>query len=200
MYLHESRYKTTYRTKTTNLIRRLEGKTLLRNIVLSYATSCREKETIIDPLPIGDNEYNFAVDPTTSFHICKHKELFVSGIKKAKGIFIKGVGGKVKVRGYGLIAINVVDDDEKECDLVISNVLYIPQSPTNLTSPQLWSECTKHLYGTGEITVGGTTILFWKDNSHSKLIQHHLELKISIFVANNAQAKIIKRLHSRCNN
>ena len=111
-------------------------------------------------MPLESNEYQFAVDTTTSFHVCRHKELFVGKMKKAKNIFIKGVGGKIKVRGYRTIALNMHDDSDIENDILISNVLYVPESPANLISPQLWSECTNHPSGTGEITIGGTTVLF----------------------------------------
>ena len=91
-------------------------------------------------MPLDTDGYQFAVDTGTTFHICKHKELFVGNIKKAKSIYIKGIGGQIKVKGYGTIKIRVMDDDSNNYDLEIANVLYVPNSPANLISPQLWSE------------------------------------------------------------
>ena len=53
------------------------------------------------------------------------------------------------------------------------------------------SDCANNASGTGEITIGGTTALFWDSNKYYKLIPHHPELKIPTFVAQNAQAKVI---------
>ena len=78
---------------------------------------------------------------------------------------------------------NFTDDNEQECNLRISNVLYVPQSPTKLLSSQLWSECSETPTGTGETTVGGTKILFWNKSQHSMSIKHHEALKIPIFFA-----------------
>ena len=188
-YKYELRSKTTFQSRTVNLVKRLEGRTLYSNVALSYSTYVRGNNDPTNPLSLESKDYYFAVDTATSFHVCKQKGLFVDNLKTAKNIFVKGIGGKTKVRGYGTIAINVIDDDDRECDLIISNVLYVPDSPANLISPQLWSECVEILSDTGDFTVGGTTIMFWNENKYSKLIQHHPELKIPIFIAHSAQAK-----------
>ena len=182
-YMYENRSPRVFSTKSKNLIKRLEGLTLVSNIVLSYATKINNDEQLVDPLPISnERQYEFAIDTATSFHVCKHKELFVQGIRKTKSIYLKGIGGRVKVQGFGTISVKAIDDNDQECNLIISNVLYVPQSPTNLLSPQLWSECSEKPTGTGEITVGGTTILFWDESKHSMLIRHHEALKIPIFL------------------
>ena len=135
-------------------------------------------------MPLDTDGYQFAVDTGTTFHVCKHKELFVGNIQKAKSIYIKGIRGRIKVKGYGTIKIRVMDDDLNTCDLEIANVLYVPNSPANLISPQLWSECSPKPNSTGEITVGGMTLIFWDDHKHSMLIPHHQQLKLPIFLAN----------------
>ena len=200
-YIFEQRNRKTFLTKSTNLIKRLEGKTLISNIVLSYATKIKDDEQIVNPLPISHEcQYEFAIDTATSFHVCKHKELFIDGIRKTKSIYLKGIGGRVKVKGHGTISVKVTDDNDQECNLRISNVLYVPQSPTNLLSPQLWSECSETPTGTGEITVGGTTILFWDESQHSMLIKHHEALKIPIFfveqsvVTKSGEEKVFPKL------
>ena len=99
----------------------------------------------------------------------------------ARNIYVKGVGGKINVKGYGTIKIQVVDDDNDLCDLVILNVLYVPECPMNLLSPQLWLECTDKPERIGEVTIGGMTVMFWDGKKFTKLVPHHPELKMPIF-------------------
>ena len=127
----------TYSFKTNpsyDVIAKYEGKTLHSNIAISYSTRTSQDLVRNDFLPIDQNYYQFVIDTGTTFHICKSKHLFVGDIKRAKNIWIKGVGGKIKVKGYGSIKICVTDDSSHECNLIINNVLYVPESPTNLLS------------------------------------------------------------------
>ena len=171
-----------------DVVSRYHGRVLHSNVVLLYAAKMPKEEIVTDPFGIDEDIYQFVIDTGTTFHICRSKELFLDGIKKAKDIWIKGVGGKVKVRGYGSIKVSVTDYDSNECDLVISNVLYVPESPTNLLSPQLWSKPSPKPTGTGEMTIGGLTMLFWNNHKHTKMVPHHPELKLPILTVNNGQA------------
>ena len=170
-----------------DVVSRYHGRVLHSNVMLSYAAKMSKEEIVTDPFGIDEASYQFVIDTGTTFTICRLKELFLDGIKKAKDIWIKGVGGKVKVRGYGSIKVSVTDDDSNECDLVISNVLYVPESPTNLLSPQLWSKPSPKPTGTGEMTIGGLTMLFWNNHKHTKMVPHHPELKLPILTVNNGQ-------------
>ena len=102
-------------------------------------------------------------------------------------MYHKDVGGYAKVRGNRTIKIRVVDDDANDCDLLIHNVMYAPECPTNLFSPQLWFKVSKTSSGTGKMTVGGTTLLFWDEHKYTKMVQHHPALKLPIFTANNGE-------------
>ena len=183
-YFYESRTTNVYKTKPIDIVKRYEGSTLISNVVLSWAAELQSNESYLETMPLDTDSYQFAVDTGTTFHVCRHKELFVGNIRKAKSIYIKGIGGRIKVKGYGTIKIRVIDDDSNNCDLEIANVLYVPNSPANLISPQLWSECSAKPTGTGEITVGGMTLMFWDEHKHSMLIPHHNQLKLPIFLAN----------------
>ena len=187
-YWYENRAKHIYVSSMRNVVSRYHGKILYSNVVLSYTAKMSKEVIVTDPFGIDEDSYQFVIDTGTTFHICKSKELFLGGIKKAKDIWIKGVGGKVKVRGYGSIKVTVTDDNSNECDLVISNVLYVPESPTNLLSPQLWSETSSKPTGTGEMTIGGLTMLFWNNHEHTKMVPHHPELKLPILTVNNGLA------------
>ena len=70
----------------------------------------------------------------------------------------------------------VTDDENKLNDLIIHNVIYLPESPVNLLSPQKWSLGSDNPTGSGEITAGGTTLLFWNNNTKTKYIPHHPDL------------------------
>ena len=183
-YLYETKTTKVYKCRSKSIVHRYRGKTLSSNVVLSCTTKLNGTDSELSILPIDQDSYQFAVDTGTTFHVCKHRELFIGDIKKAKSIYIKGVGGRVKVHGYGTIKLRVHDDDSNPCDLEITNVLYVPSCPTNLLSPQLWSECSEVPTGTGEMTVGGMTLLFWDKHKHSMLIPHHSQLKLPIFSAN----------------
>ena len=69
-------------------------------------------------------------------HICNNKSLFIGDMQKLDGVAINGVGGQVQVHAYGTINIRIVDDDSNPHDLIIQNVLYMPDSPANFISPQ----------------------------------------------------------------
>ena len=80
---------------------------------------------------------------------------------------------KTRVSGCGTIKIRIVDDDGRKHDLIVNDVLFVPECPTNLISPQEWSRDTNDPSGTGKITIGGSTLLFWDDKQYSKYIPHH---------------------------
>ena len=181
--------------KHTSLTRYL-GHTLQSNIVMSYAVQTKKHDYADDLHTVDTDSYQFVVDTGTTFHVCKHRELFFGEISKARHIYIKGVGRRIKVRGYGKIKLGVVNNNNKECELAIHNVLYVPDCPTNLLSPQLWSQSTNNPAGTGEITVDNTTLLFWDNHSHTKCITNHPYLKLSIFHANRGRtiSKLVKEI------
>jgi hypothetical protein len=164
------------------------GKIVISQVVLSL--SARSNQTSIDDSLISDTDsYQFAIDTCTSFHINKHKELYVGEIKPCKNIFVQGVGGKIKVSGYGTMKLRLTDDNGQLHDILVHDVLYVPESPTNLFSPQQWSKSSSSPSGTGELTTGGTTLLFWDDNKYTKLIPHHPDLGIPIMSVNDGYTK-----------
>ena len=164
-------------------------KLVISNVVLSLST--KSKRRIYEgTINMDVDSYNFAIDTCTSESICKHKELYIGDIKPCKHIYIQGVGGKVKVTGYGSIKLRVTDDEGVKHDLIIHNVLYVPESPVNLLSPQKWSQSCLDPSGTGELTVGDTTLLFWNERKATKLIPHHPELGIPIMSVNEGYTKI----------
>ena len=171
-------------------ISRYLGKTLVSNVVLSCSAKAKKGNTYLDDIMSLDTDsYTIAIDTCTTFHICKHRELFVGQLKDCSNIFIQGVGGRTRVQGYGSIKLRVTDNSNQLHELIINDVLYVPDSPTNLLSPQRWSQDSSNPKGTGEITVSGTTVLFWNDTKTTKLVIHHPELGIPIISINDGYTK-----------
>ena len=127
---------------------KLGNHVFVSNVVLSYPanTSIEDASEI---LPVDSDCYEFAIDSCTTFHICKHKELFVNEIMESDDLYVQGIGGKIKVTGYGTIKLRVVDNEGQKHNLLISNTLFVPESPTNLISPQKWSINCNDEVGTG---------------------------------------------------
>ena len=173
----------------------VRGRRVLSKVVLSMSAKSKRSE-IDNSLSLDTDSYLFAIDTCTSENICKHKELFVGAIKPFKNLYVQGVGGKIKASGYGSIKVRVTDDDGKLHDLLIHNVIYLPESPVNLLSPQKWSIGSNNPTGTGEITAGKATLLFWNDTKTTKYIPHHPELGIPIMSVNDGYTKSSEFLHA----
>ena len=164
------------------------GKLVTSNMVMSLSAKSK-KGTMDDTLLMDTDSYNFAIDTCTSESICRHKELFIGETKPCKNIYIQGVAGKVKVTGYGTIKLRITDDNGQLHDMIIHNVLYVPESAINLLSPQRWSQGDDNSNETGEITVGNATLLFWNDRQSTKLIPHQPEMGIPIMSVNDGFTK-----------
>lgn len=165
------------------------GKTIQSNLVFSLSAKSSKGSSLDDVMSTDTDSYTAAIDTCTSESICRHQELFIGEIKTCKNVYVQGVGGKVKASGYGSVKMRILDDEGKLYDLIIHNVIYLPDSPINLISPQRWSEGSKDSTGTGEITIGGTTLLFWNNKQSTKIIPHHPELGIPIMSFNDGYTK-----------
>ena len=76
------------------------------------------------------------MDTGSTDHICKESNLFVGKIMPCPKINIKGIGGQLNAKGYGTIKFKIVDDHGKTHEMLVHNVLHVPDSPVNLLSPQ----------------------------------------------------------------
>ena len=98
---------------------------------------------------------------------------------------MQGIGGKTLVSGCGTIKVRITDDAGRKHNVNINDVLYVLESPTNLISPQQWSSDTDEPSGTGEVTISGSTLLFWEQKKYSKFVPHHPQMKIPIITVND---------------
>ena len=76
----------------------------------------------------------------TSQHICRDKRLFIAPLVKCSGVEIGGLGGSISAAGVGTIQLSIVDDQHRPHNIILHNVLYVPESPVNLISPQRWTQ------------------------------------------------------------
>jgi hypothetical protein len=164
------------------------GKLITSNLMLSLSTKSNKNE-LDSTVRLDTDSYNIAIDTCTSETIVRHKELFVGKIQPCKNLLVQGVGGHLKASGYGTIKIRITCDEGNTHDLLIHNVIYLPESPVNLLSPQKWSLGNNDEKGTGEITVGDSTLLFWNNKQATKLIPHHPDLGIPIMTINDGYTK-----------
>ena len=176
-----------FRALSKSVVSQDIGKTLWCNIAMSYTAQTKHSNFVDKAYTFDEDSYPFVVNMGTTFHIYKDRELYTRSITNAQHIIIKGVGGWIKVRCHGIIKIRVVDSMNDACDLIITDILYVPESLTNLLSHQLWLELAQNPVGTGGITIGDTTLLFWDNNTHNETITHHPHLKLLIFHTNGGR-------------
>ena len=127
-YLHESHHIHKFSTVATSIIHCYAGQNTQGNVVLSNTAQTKHMDYVNDTYTFDEDSYPYVVDTGTTFHICKYRELFTGSLTKAQSIHIKGVGGRIKVCGHGTIKIRIIDDKNDDCNLIINNVLYIPES------------------------------------------------------------------------
>ena len=122
---------------------------------------------------------NFAIDLGSSDHVCSVKSLFVGEITPLENVNLQGVGGVIPASGFGTIQFTVIDDDDLVHQFTIHNVLYVPQAPMNLLSPQKWvagrSEKERESRGAFSITFDDVTILTWDNRTFTKTVHHRSE-------------------------
>ena len=79
------------------------------------------------------------MDTGTTQHICNDKNLFMK-LVKCNGVEIGGIGGSVTAKGVGTIKLSLIDDHHRSHNIILHNILYVPVSPVNLISPQIWAQ------------------------------------------------------------
>ena len=107
----------------------------------------------------------FVIDTGSTDHLCCNKSLFVGDIAPLRGVKLQGVGGLLEASGFGTIRFNLFDDNGASHTFTIHNVLYVPEAPMNLLSPQKWiaglpSE-EKLARGAMSITLNDISLLIW---------------------------------------
>ena len=78
---------------------------------------------------------------------------------------MQGVGGLIETKGYGTIKFDLFDNDGVRHTFMVHNVLYVPEAPMNLLSPQKWiagmTDAERLARGAMTITMEDVSILLW---------------------------------------
>ena len=131
---------------------------------------------------------SFVLDSGASDHLCCQKSLFVGEIRPLRGVNLQGVGGMVKASGYGTIQFSVADDDGVKHTFRVHNVLYVPEAPMNLLSPQKWiaglSDVERLNRGALMITLDEVSLLLWGRRRFLKTIHHPPSIGLPILSVN----------------
>ena len=129
----------------------------------------------------------FIMDTGSTDHVCKNRNLFVGNIVKCPEIDRKGIGEALGAEGYGTIRFTIKDDHDKLHEMTIHNVLYIPNSPVNLFSPQRFAKdsCSKDgTAGSCLITSGEYSFFLWDESKYIKSIYHSKHESLPIMYVN----------------
>ncbi len=93
------------------------------------------------------------------------------------------------MKGIGTMQVAITDDDENEHRMQIHNVLFAPDSPANLLSPQLLLTGAKHsedgdMIDMWTLNHGTTTWIIWDNSKFCKTIEHELNQNIPLLEVN----------------
>ena len=122
------------------------------------------------------------MDNCAIFHVCKDKSLFVGGINVAPNIRVKGVSGTSQASGIGRIKFTITNNESRQQEILLDNVIYLPKSPKNLISISRWSRDQKD--DCGIMSRGEYSIFLWENDEYQKLIHHRHNCPILIMAVN----------------
>ena len=133
-----------------------------------------ESECNFNVMSFFTHSVHFILDTGTTQHICKDKSLFIGALLKCTGVKIGGLGGSVSAKGVGSVQLSIIDDQHRSHNIILHNVLYVPDSPVNLISPQRWAQESVMKEGTSKGTFfcnfGDESIFVWNNRQYMKTI------------------------------
>lgn len=117
------------------------------------------------------------IDTLSSYSITNDPSDFIPGTFDADAREeIAGFGGSLtSTSDKSTVRWTIEDDDQVLHEFSIQDVAYVPSNPICLLSPQQLAQQIgdKYKHGTGEVTFGNATVLFWCNRQFSKTIKHH---------------------------
>ena len=182
-YKKRNRFKTTKHSKKStyylrnHVKRNKKNKTFHQKMKLIYNMSATENEK-----PSGATDTNFdtdsyliGVDNRTSFCMTNSAEDYVTAIRKAPNVFVRGVGGSlISVNGVGTVKWCITDDEGMNHEFIIPNVYLIKDLDIRLLSPQHWAQAADDNYptknGTTCTTSATETVLKWDQGKYTHTI------------------------------
>ena len=116
-----------------------------------------------DSIPVG-------ADVCASATMSKHKHLFID-LTPVEGVFLEGVGSKVRVEAKGTLHLNFLDNKGEIHTFKIPDSYFIPKLELTLLCPQQWAKQREQEFGFEEsaqfITKGDFSRFQWDHNQHS---------------------------------
>ena len=84
--------------------------------------------------------FDIGVDNHTSKCIEKGKNNVISRIIPTSNTILRGEGGNLKVRGFGIMQWKITDNNKQEHNILIKECLFVPDMYSYLLSPQHWDQ------------------------------------------------------------
>ena len=128
----------------------------------------------------------FIMDTGSTDHTCKESNFFVGKIMPCPKINIKGIGGQLNAKGSGTVKFKIVDGHGKTHEMLVHNVLHVPDSPVNLFSPQKFArdDESNGISGTCFLTCGNTSHFIWHNSKYIKTFNHPFQESLPILHVN----------------
>ena len=150
--------------------------------ILSLVNDVENNTAEKDNFSFLDKPTKLAMDNCATFHVCKDKNVFIGDIKESPNIRVKGVSGTSQASGIGKIKFTITDKEGRLKEILLENVIYLPESPKNLISISRWSRDQKD--DCGIMSRGQYSIFLWEHDECQKLIHHRHNCPIPIMTVN----------------
>ena len=125
-------------------------------------------------LHIDSDSFIIGVDSHASRCIDNNIAHFVGPLEPVCHSKVKGIKGWLDIKGKGTVHWQIEDDEGRKHMLVINDVLYVPDVPTCLLSPQHWMQQAKDFYpikhGTWCAIYHDECILHWKQQKYKRML------------------------------
>ena len=119
------------------------------------------------------DSFRMGVDNPSKTCVCHNPDYFIGYITPIN-LKLKEINGSLKIIGTGTVRWRITDDTGKIHNINIENLLYVPDAPMCMISPQHWGQEANDHYameeGTRGITQSKNIILEWNQRNYQKTI------------------------------
>ena len=137
-----------------------------------------------EPTKLDSDSFIIAVDNCCTTSVTNNLKDFIEPPKDRKTA-VSGMGGTILATARGTVRWKIEDDDGKVHSIVLKKVLYAPDAPFRLLSPQHWSQQADDNYpqkhGTWCATYDDTVVLQWQQRSFTKTIAYCTRTNVGKF-------------------
>ena len=108
--------------------------------ILSLVNDVENNTVDKDNFLFLDQPTELAMDNCATFYVWFDYKLFIRDIKETPNIRVKGVSGISQASDIGKIKFTITDKEGRHKEILLKNVIYLPESPKNLISISRWSD------------------------------------------------------------